>query len=168
MQCTKYGTIKGGVCDTLHAARNGREKGSMAYLDLMLERNCFKINKGWYTLVKKPKLSIKQIIKLSPTGNYEIGMHRMHADFCDLLKQVKNRKKFRLKELKVLAKFLAKFEFGTAKKDGDGLPNVWDLMNGNVKYGYAPPHAPAIYDEKEKNGYFRRFETVSINLSKSE
>ncbi len=147
MKITKYGTIKGGMCDKAHEARATRHRGAQHLLNKMVNEKCFVSKGGWYRVVKSVDTSWRKVAKWG-NGPFQIGVFRFQQDVIDQL--LETQKPFRWKWIERWAADISSFEFG-AKMD-----SPLSIINPDEKceFGYAKPHRDSIYQAKKQDGLY--------------
>lgn len=84
MEFTKYGTIKGGVCEKIHKGRSEREAGARLYLSRLEESRGIKWVRGWGRIVKTLRIPRRQVWKIGARlgGEVEVGWYRFEMDIA--------------------------------------------------------------------------------------
>jgi len=129
---TKYGTVKGGLCEQWHKDRLAREQGMQLAIDYTLRVKAIKESPaGWYKVVRIPhRQSLRDIQqRCGDDGSREMGYLRMVQSILPPLKA--KGKKFRMSHLNAIAHKAAGF----------------DPVTGAVQ-------SDAVYQQKKKDGYF--------------
>ncbi len=149
IEVSKYGTVKGGVCDGAHMARANREKGAEIYLD-ELKRMKYLNPLGGINLIlfSLPKTSENEIMKIGDKygAEFENGYRRARDDVGKNLYQ--SKRSFTLRSLKTLFEEICSFEFGVSAE------TPLSIISGEGVFGYAPPHQPLIYEAKKRDRVF--------------
>lgn len=141
----RLGFIKGGVCDKIHQARLKREQGALHAVDMLFEqeKRCLKkVSQYRFVVLNYPKWSWREYHRLWG-GDREIGVHRYMDDVIPQL--IETKIEVTRNFLKKLARQIASFEFGVSTSEPN---NPLAILEGRVKFGYAPPHADHIYQER--------------------
>lgn len=108
MNITKYGIIKGGVCQKRLTQRRMRSLGCwMAWDDIKENKKFVKITRGWYKIIK---MSSGRGVGNYTNGQVEIGYLRILQDMFPQL--IKSGKSFRLAWMEKWLEAMASCEYG--------------------------------------------------------
>lgn len=151
---TKYGIRKGGVCDRIHHARAARERGARMYLDELREQGCLRSDKGWFRIVRLPRMPRKKTFSIGVIhgSDVEAGYRRFAQDVIERL--YKEGRVFRMAWLEKWAEDISSFEFGFRMRNP---LSILDALGGDtdaVEVGYTPPHQDEIYQQRKREGEF--------------
>ncbi len=115
IEYTKYGTIRGGVCEKAHKTRFAREKGARMYWNRLEKAGAIKWRYGWGRIVKIPRITEKEIYGVGARlgASYEIGWRRFSNDIIAIL--YRSGKAFRQTWIDKWLEGVCSFEFPSGK-----------------------------------------------------
>ena len=146
IQMTKYGAIKGGLCDQAHTGRRAREDGARWYLAHLDEKWCISRDNGWCRVARLPRLGWKAIAKAARgrgdgayRSEWQNGVFRME-EVAQRLHEAD--KAFRWNQLETWLDAVCSLEFEIAAG-----PDLFPIAGR-----YREPHHNGIYQAKKANG----------------
>jgi len=148
VRITKYGTIKGGLCDQAHKGRRAREDGARWYLALLKRRKCLSIDNGWYRVNSLPRCGWRDIAKAARglgdgayRSEWQNGAFRIKCDIVEQLHEL--GRAFRWNQMETWLDKVCSLEFELGSPAGKLLPIVGR---------YTEPHSNGIYQAKKADG----------------
>lgn len=156
---SRYGTIRGGRCDQIHAGRMRRVDGANWLLRLLEDKGHLVNKKGWWRIISMPELGWRKIAKIGTKANgrgaeWQIGVFRFKQD---VIKQLHDDKRaFRWDWIVIWLEAICSFEFGF------DAPTPLGPYTGR----YQPPHAAGIFDKKRASGEFKKGRSDEENRKK--